>query len=250
MSDLSRLLGSLNQLPPTAAMIVLIVGALACVLWLVVYCIAIWQNWKQKTNCIPAGAVGLNVTWELLASTVFADQTTIPAWLILERAWLVLDLVLLVQLFMYGKGMQHIPTIKKYFYPIMVAWLGFCLVGHYTFKVFCGEEPILLPDALVINTVMSILFIMMVLTRPMQKGISLPIAWCKMLGTQCNTVCMIWFVPTFYPAATTPPYYDPGPFLWFLAISIGIIDCTYIYIVSHRTKTGKAATFSLRHESI
>ena len=250
MTDLSRLLGSLNQLPPGASTIVLIVGSLACILWLVVYGIAIWQNWKQKTNCIPAGAVCMNVTWELLASTVFADQTSIPAWLILERAWLVMDAVLLVQLFLYGRAMQHIALFQKYFYPLIVGLLIFCLLGHYTFEVFCGEEPILLPDALVINTIMSILFIVMALTRPLQKGISLPIAWCKMLGTQCNTVCMIWFVPTFYPPSTVPPHSNPGPFLWFLALSIGLIDCIYIYIVTQRKKTGVIATFSLRHETI
>ena len=237
MRHLDDLLGSLTEMGLTSAQMtaIVVIGSLACIFWLYVYVKSIYVSYKQKATCIPTFAVCLNVTWELLASTIFEDLTPIPLWLILERLWLVFDVVILAQLFLYGRGQARVPQIKDYFSLVVCAGLVVGVLGHYTFELFCGSEPIMLPDALVINLVMSLLFVQMYFQRTDMKGLSLSVAWCKMLGTQSNTICMIWFVPAFYPNSGT------WPFMWFLAITIGIVDCIYIYLVTTGQKALAAA---------
>lgn len=235
MSHLSYLLGALNGLPENEALIVMIVGSIACVFWLIVYAKSIVQSYQQKTNCIPVLAICLNVTWELLASTVFADQTPIPGWLWLERAWLLFDLVILAQLLAYGAKNTHNPLVDERFYLVTVVTLLLCTGGHYTFRYFCGEEPVMLPDALVINAFMSFTFPFMLYRRPKLRGISLTIAWCKMLGTLCNTIAMYWYMPFFYPNA------NQWPFMWFLCGSIFLLDCVYIYLVTRAKRAAATA---------
>ncbi len=229
MRHLDDLLGSLTEMGLTNAQMaaIVIIGSIACIFWLYVYAKSIYLSYKQKVTCIPTFAVCLNFTWELLASTIFEDLMPIPLWLILERLWLVFDAVILVQVFLYGASTARTPSVKKNYWAVIVGGLIIGLLGHYTFASFCVYEPIMLPDALVINLVMSLLFVQMFFQRPRGEGIDRSIAWCKMLGTQCNTVCMIWFVPAYY--GDRP---NMWPFMWFLAITIGVIDCFYIYLVT------------------
>lgn len=231
MRHLDNMLDQLSQtsgLTETQSALVMVIGSVACVFWIYVYITSIWISRRDQTSCIPTFAICLNFTWELLASTVFEGLTPIGIWLVLERLWLVFDVIILYQLFRYGKNQATLPSVKRNYWIFIVGALIIGLLGHYTFKLFCVEEPIMLPDALVINLAMSLLFVQMFFQRPTGVGVSRSIAWCKMLGTQCNTVCMIWFVPAFYADQT-----NMWPFMWFLAITCGVIDCLYIYLV-HR----------------
>lgn len=199
-----------------------IFGAVACALWTVAYVQIIRKAKKDRAHGVPLVAICMNVTWELIYSFFAPDPSQL--WLLLDRSWLLFDLVIVYQLFKYGRENQQIPELRRYFYPIVVATLLLALVGHEAFR-YSIRDPLGLISAYIINFVMSVLFVFTVLWRRSTKGLSWSGAWLKAIGSFGASVQCYFLIPLVNEAP--PSQY----LLYFLYAGIALFDGLYIYLL-------------------
>lgn len=203
-----------------------IVGALGCVCWVIAYVLIVRKSYVDKANGLPMVAVGLNFSWELLASFWFPNP--VKLWHAFDRIWLGVDVIIVSQLLLYGRAFQKIPEIRKGFYWIFAAIVAAGFVGQYTFVVDYSDR-LGLVIAFLINLVMSILFVFMYFDRrDDRRGISVGGAWFKMLGTlgtsiECHVVVRL-----------IDPEMQGVGFVTFLSAMIFVVDCLYIALVSRK----------------
>jgi hypothetical protein len=172
------------------AFVLSLIGAL---LWVVVYVATVRAGFRAHSYGIPVVAICLNVTWEFLFSFVFPPTSKITRAIYL--CWLVLDCIVLYQLFCYGAAEQTIPEIQGTFVFVVIGAIVLAFVFHYTFHSFVTD-----PDggaaAYLINLIMSILFLFLAFMRRDLHGISFCAAWTKMLGTGLMSLRdLIWQKP-------------------------------------------------------
>jgi len=145
-----------------------VLNVIGDVLWIIAYLLIIRQGFRNRTYGIPMLCIGLNFTWELLYAInfPFTKSTVIED---LRWAWLILDAVIVYQLFRFGRNDQTVPLIRQYFYPICLAMFASTFIGqlafHYTF-----QDKIGVTNAYMINLVMSMLFIALYFGRPSGAG--------------------------------------------------------------------------------
>ncbi len=201
-----------------------LVGAAGCVCWIVAYFAIIRTSHRDRANGLPMVAVGLNVSWELLASFWFPNPVAL--WHAFDRIWLVVDVVIVAQLLRYGRPLQRIPEIRDHFYLVFAIIVGAGFIGQYTF-VADYPDRLGLVVAFLINLVMSILFVFLYFDRRGdRRGISTAGAWFKMLGTLGTSIECHWVV------RMVDPELGGLGFLTFLCVSIFAVDCLYIALVS------------------
>lgn len=203
-----------------------LIGAAGCICWVIAYVLIVRKSYLDKANGLPMVAVGLNFSWELLASFFFPNP--VKLWHAFDRIWLGVDVIIVSQLLLYGRAFQRIPEIRQGFYWIfaVVVFAGF--VGQYTFVVDYSDR-LGLVIAFLINLVMSILFVFMYFDRrDDRRGISVGGAWFKMLGTlgtsiECHVVVRM-----------IDPEMKGVGFVTFLSAMIFVVDCLYIWLVSRK----------------
>jgi hypothetical protein len=203
-----------------------VVNIIGDLLWLVAYILIIRQGFKDRTYGIPMLCVALNFTWEFIYAVDFPFPVNFIE--ILRWAWLLCDVVIVYQLFRYGRGSQKIPPLKQYFYAIcglmfVSAYLG-QLSFHYTFRDKWGVS-----DAYMINLVMSILFVFMYFSRPSGQGLSLGAAWAKMLGTGILSAGSMYMIKDWLS----------NSFMVYLYVTIFVFDVTYLALL-YRTRAAAA----------
>jgi hypothetical protein len=188
------------------------------VLWIIAYMLIIREGFRTRTYGIPMLCIGLNFTWELLYAINFPFPNTIIE--MLRWAWLVLDMVIVYQLFRFGRNAQTIPLIRQYFIPICVAMFASTFIGqlafHYTFKDSYGAT-----DAYMINLVMSMLFIFLYFGRRAGAGLSVGAAWAKMLGTGILSLGSCFMIKDWLKAS----------FMVYLFVTIFVLDVIYIALL-------------------
>jgi hypothetical protein len=202
-----------------------LVGALGCIFWIVAYAFAVRTAKRDQANAIPLVAVALNFSWELLAS--FAFPNPVKLWHAFDRIWLVVDVIIVVQTLSYGPAMARVAAVAQRYMLVFATIFVMGLVGQYTF-VADYTDRLGLVAAFVINLVMSIAFVTMYFDRPDRRGISRGVAWFKMLGTagtsiECHVVVRL-----------VDPELGGLGFLTFVTVSIFLIDCFYIVLVSRK----------------
>lgn len=94
----------------------LVLGIINYALWTAAYVLVIRVGFRQKSYGIPFACIPINFTWEFLYSTTIVTQPG-PFFIWGNRVWLVLDAIILYQLFRYGREMQVLPWIKTHFMP-------------------------------------------------------------------------------------------------------------------------------------
>lgn len=219
--------------------------------WLVTYIDAIRVSAREKVTTIPFVAVALNLTWEVVHSVVYPPPRQID--LVTNFAWLGLDLLILIQVFQYGRARQTIPEVKRFWPLVVLATLVLAFEGHVTFHRHVTANSIF-PDesgaipAFIINLVMSVLFISMYFQRTDGCGLSKRVAWGKFLGTACyslgNTLILQRIPEVTYlvkvKEAGSDQWFDAGQvgnttihpgFLYFLFIGITIFDLIYLMVL-------------------
>ncbi len=210
----------------------LAVGLSGDLLWILAYVLTIRVGFKQKAFGIPVLAICLNFTWELIYTLLEPSPTPLKHWL--NVSWLVADSFIVYQLFRYGKPLQTIPQMQKYFYPAVVGTMVLCFVGqvtfHHAFHDRAGFE-----DAYMINLVMSVLFVFFYFHRPDLRGLSYGAAWAKMLGTG------VLSLGSFIESWGTPGYHG---FMNFLYVSIFMFDLLYIYLLHQGRSPVQAPSLS------
>lgn len=72
------------------------------------------------------------------------------------------------------------------------------------------------------STCMSILFVFMFYARPDLRGLSYSVAWLTMLGTLCESILCVRWMPAKHPEITN------FSFFYFLYITTCLFDCIYV----------------------
>jgi hypothetical protein len=196
-------------------------GVAGCVLWGAAYLVVIIHCFKEKTYGIPLAAICMNITWEILSVFFWVAVRREPAFHYADIAWLGMDLVIISQLLIYGRKQQTIPQIREYFYLVVAGTFILAFLGQYAFPMtYRDEDGFVL--AFIINMGMSILFVFMFFARPDLRGLTYSVAWLKMLGTLCESIMCIKWMPAKHPEITN------FGFFYFLYITTFIFDCIYI----------------------
>lgn len=191
------------------------------VLWIVAYILIIRQGFKDRTYGIPMLCIALNFTWEFIYAVDFPFPLDLIE--ILRWVWLLCDVVIVYQLFRYGRDSQTIPLIKQFFYPVCIAMFVSAYLGqlafHYSFRDSYGAH-----NAYMINLVMSILFVFMYFGRPAGRGLSVGAAWAKMLGTGLLSAGNL----------LTIEHWLANSFMVYLYVTIFIFDVIYLALLYRR----------------
>lgn len=203
-----------------------LVGAGGCICWVIAYLAIVRQSHRDRANGLPMVAVALNFSWELLASFVFPNPVAL--WHAFDRAWLVVDVVIVAQTLRYGAAYQRLPQLRQHFVAVFVLVFVLGLVGQYSF-VADYPDRLGLVAAFMINVIMSVLFVIMALERgPGGPGLSRAGAWFKMLGTAGTSI------ECHFVVRMVDPELRGLGFLTFTCVTIFVFDCVYIALVSRR----------------
>lgn len=206
------------------------VGGVGAACWLVAYIITIIGCFKQRTYGIPLVAICLNFTWELMDSFVLPDP--IPLWIWIDRAWFIVDVLIVFQLVRYGRAEQVIEEIRKSFHWIITAMLAFAFYGQYAW-VTTMHDTLGLILAFVINFIMSALFISFYFARrDTGRGLSLRVAWLKMFGTALSSMQCYFLLPIVHPVDVSTTLLPTYSLFHFLFVGCFVLDCIYIWLLS------------------
>jgi hypothetical protein len=207
-----------------------VIGEIGCVFWILAYIFIIKQGFKDKSYGLPLVAICMNLAWEFLASWVIPNP--VPLWHFFDRVWFFVDLVIVYQMVRYGRELQTIPEIQQNFHAIIAGTVMLSISGLYAFYVQY-HDLLGLMGAFMVNLVMSVTFLFFAWSRRHQggRGLSVPAAWCKMLGTLGTSI------ECHYVIGMTQDWLGGLNFLTFLCLSIFLFDCLYIYVVTKTVKS-------------
>jgi hypothetical protein len=210
------------------------VGAVGAVCWLIAYVLVIIQGKRQASYGVPLVAVCLNFTWELMDSFFLPDP--VPIWTIIDRAWFLVDLLIVSQLVRFGRAEQIWPEVRRAFALIVPVTLCLAFVGQYAWvTTFHDTLGILL--AFVINLVMSALYLPFYFKRRQSgHGLSLPVAWLKMLGTALSSVQCYFLIPLIHPVEPSTTKLGPYAFFHFLFVACFALDVLYIVLLTQGSR--------------
>ena len=218
----------------------LIVGAVMFGAWTLAYGQIVITCFRDKTYGLPLASIFLNIAWEFTFSfSLIAPEEAALVWG--NRLWFLVDCVLVLQVFLYGRRTQTIPWVRDNFYAICITSILLSGLGIYFFATYF-QDIYGLATSFLMNLAMSVLFITLLFSRPDLKGLPYGAAWTKMLGTLSGAVfCYIWWPMQFDAAGILirPPYIHQPPnshLLDFLYVTIPLIDILYIYLYRQRRK--------------
>lgn len=207
------------------------VGGVGAACWLAAYIITIIDGFRSKTYGIPLLAICLNFTWELMDSFTLSDP--ILLWKVIDYLWFSMDVVIVYQLFKFGAREQKIAELRSGFSGYTVATLVFAFLGQYAW-VTTFHDTLGLILAFVINLVMSALFLAFFFERRESgRGLSLKVAWLKMLGTALSSVQCYFLLPLVHPVEASTTAMPKYAFFWFLFAGCFLLDCAYIWLLSN-----------------
>lgn len=161
-------------------------------MWLIVYIVAIYRGFKDKATGMPLFALGLNIGWEFAMSFIF-DSYNIELVVIVCRLWVLADVILMIQEFLYGREDLNLffgYQFKKWqHWAIAVA----AIIGGFLFtyialprwnNTITGMEA-----AAIMNVSMSYLYCVTLKDRKSTKGQSIYVALAKLIGTDiCGAI--------------------------------------------------------------
>lgn len=221
------------------------VGAVMYLAWTAAYGIIIHRGFKEKTYGLPWPCVVLNVCWEAIFSFELTDARLHWFFHWGNRLWFVFDVLILFQLFRYGRAAQVVPWLERWFYPLFFLSLATAAGALYTFTLYFNDLKGV-ASSMTMNLVMSIAYPLFHLSRPGRRGLSTAVAWLKMVGTLAGSV----FLATWWPAQfvdghlrTHPSVQEPSTYtyMYFLYSMIVVFDCIYIALCTTEDRERKLA---------
>ena len=225
-----------HDLTPT----LLVLAAIMFGAWTIAYAQIVMSCFREKTYGLPLVSIFQNFSWEL----IFGFQLLAPGVVALvwgNRLWFLVDCVIVLQVFLYGKQSQTNPWVRDNFHTIALSGLLATGIGVYSFAAYF-QDVYGLALSFLINLLMSVLFIAMIFARPDLKGMPYGAAWAKMVGTAAGALfCYIWWPMQFDASGTLvrPPYIKAPPnqyLTYFLYVTIPTVDLLYIYLHRRQQK--------------
>jgi hypothetical protein len=210
--------------------------------WLFTYIIVIWRGFQDKSFGMPVIALSANASWEAIYSFFYIPPSELLHYS--SIVWLLFDIPILIQCFLYGAEDFKAPLIKNNFIPI----LGFSIfISFWVLLCFVRELNDVrgVYSGFGINLMMSTLYIGMFIRRGGNRGQSVYIALFKALGTLCAFLSLFFPLPlaeTEVPVGLsilltrllTEQIYPLTPLIKILYFSIFILDIGYILLLSQK----------------
>lgn len=218
----------LSQHP--VAFLCVVIGSL---FWLGSYALALILGFRQRTYGLPLAAILMNFTWEGIAS--FLRPAPFYIWHIGAYLWFVLDVVIVLQIFLYGRNVQVIPEMRRWFYPVVVVSMAGLFFGQFLFSRYIRDEFTYVFSYL-INAIMSILFVFRYFTVRDHGNPAYGVAITKMLGTGIISVGLVFLWPVLYPGRTH------FIFMKFMFVGVFLLDVLYVRVLQIGRRGGSAST--------
>lgn len=147
-----------------------VLGAVIVLLWFGFYVLSALRAHEDGQFAVAAGAISLMWSYEFLF--VFVWPVDAPLWYV-EIAWLMLDTVLLMQVFRYGPVSYPHAFLRDHALRVTLAtWIGaFALLAAYVFYYDLVTGDVV---AYGVDMVLAMLMVGMLFHRPDGVGLSLP----------------------------------------------------------------------------
>ena len=100
-----------------------VIGAVMFGAWTIAYGQIVLTCFRDKTYGLPLASICLNIAWEFIFSFNLVAPGE-PALVWGNRLWFIVDCVIVLQVFLYGRPAQTNPWVRRHFYPITVASLA------------------------------------------------------------------------------------------------------------------------------
>lgn len=201
----------------------LVLFGIGCFMWVIVYILYVRHIFRHKMIGMPVFAAASNFGWEFVWGFVqpYTDMGTLFLWG--YRAWFLIDIIIFYGLIRHGAGQVSIPSVKKYFQPLIVFTAVCWALLYYFFKIQGFDTPIGANSAYIAQILISILYLLLILRHHKLVWSSYAITWLRSLGTGFISVFMVMQYPDNY-------------FLLTLCALSAVIDGVYI-VVFHRRMT-------------
>jgi hypothetical protein len=183
------------------------------VLWTLTYLLIIRQGFLHRTYGMPLVALCANISWEFIFAFVYPHDLPQRA---VNVVWLSFDVVILVQLLLYGPR-EFAALPRRLFYAAFALALATAFGAVLTVTLQFDDSDGAY-SAFGQNLMMSILFVTMLYSRGSMRGQSVWIAVLKMGGTALASFSFYLFNPD----------YDGSILLPFLYVAILIFDGIYV----------------------
>jgi hypothetical protein len=183
------------------------------VLWTLTYLLIICQGFLHRTYGMPLVALCANISWEFIFAFVYPHDLPQRA---VNVVWLSFDVVILVQLLLYGPR-EFAALPRRLFYAAFALALATAFGAVLTVTLQFDDSDGAY-SAFGQNLMMSILFVTMLYSRGSMRGQSVWIAVLKMGGTALASFSFYLFNPD----------YDGSILLPFLYVAILIFDGIYV----------------------
>src|SRR3712207_244462 len=169
------------------------------VLWTLAYLLIIRQGFLDSTFGMPLAALCANVSWEFIFAFVYPHDLPQRA---VNVVWFSLDLVILVQLLLYGpREFSGLP--RRLFYAAFALALATAFGAVLTITLQFGDFDGAY-SAFGRNLMMSVLFVTMLHARESLRGQSVSIDALEMGGTALASFAFYFFIPDYDGSVLVP----------------------------------------------
>jgi hypothetical protein len=187
--------------------------------WTITYLLILRRGYKDKLYGMPMVALCANLSWEFTFAFVYPHP---QPQLFIDYLWLLFDVGILVQYFLYGRGEFPRQLPPKFFYGTFLFTLVYCALTI-AFMAREFNDYIGIYAAFAQNLMMSVLFVRMLLKRNSSAGQSLYIGLSKCIGTVFPSVLFYLYFPKSY-------------LLILLYCGIFVLDVVYMLLLYSRMK--------------
>ncbi len=199
----------------------LVLFGTGCFLWVIAYGILIRNIIVYKRLEMPTIAGCGNFAWEFVYSwIIITDMGSLMLWG--YRAWFFLDIFIWGMLLRYGREDTFLPPLRRYF-PLYAITLTIAWGLLYWFMKEVGyETSIGAVSAYLLNSVISVLYVINFYRVRDRDHYSISVAWLKLVGTGLISLFMLM-------------HYTHNHFIHLLAVVVFIYDAWYVAVLhAHR----------------
>ncbi len=204
---------------------VIVLNLICASLWAASYILIVIRIHKLKFIEMPLFAALGNIAWEFLWSTVFhGNMGPLIEWAV--KLWLILDIYIIWNLYKYGRQQVFIPEMQKHFKVLFAATFIAWIAALFGFTHIGIDNPIGGRSAIILNLIISALYIFLLFKTHRPDLMTLRVAWWKGIGTACYTISV---------------FLNYGPqdiFIEAVGIIIFILDIIYIKLL-YEYRSGK-----------
>jgi len=204
----------------------LVLFGVGCFGWVVAYVAIVKNALRNRFLEIPAGAVVANIAWEFVWGFLYPNELgRFFSWG--YRVWFFFDLAIVYLLFRWGDKQTALSELKASFRPACVFGIAAWAIGIYFFVGEGYDTGYGAISGYILNTMMSALYVVIILRHGELYEFSLLVGWSKMLGTALLTVFN--FIVQ-----------SGNPYLLLLCLLTLVLDLLYIGLF-YLIRSGRAA---------